>query len=1385
VISFLKNLAGRLKLGNQSSGVRRTHRRFSLEALEDRFLPATTPLAVVSGATGVVQSPTAPLSTTTLNVQIIGQGNGNEGVLVNGSLVGGSFDSISDLQVSADGQHFAFIGTNNDPTTGNPTSNAIVDGRNIGTFAQINNLQLSADGQHFAFVGVNNDPTTGNPTSNAIVDGRNVGTFAQINNLQLSADGQHFAFVGTNFDPTTGNGTDTAIVDGRNVGSFGQISQFHVSADGQHFAFVGTSFNSGTGNGTDTAVVNGATVGTFNQISALQLSADGQHFAFVGSTLDSNGNVISSSAIVDGRNLGTFNQISQLQLSPDGQHSAFVGVTSPASQQDTLTVVVGGSSKGTFNNNVLDLQFSSDSQHFAFVGVNVAGNQQFTFSAVVDGATVGTFAQISDLQLSADGQHFAFVETTTDSAGVSTSNVIVDGRNVGTFNQISDLQLTPDGQHFAFVGVNFDPVSRSETDTVIVDGIDKGSFSASGFFSSELVGGVVPILVLSADGQHFAFAETTSEGIGFPLLQGLGVQDESNATVFLDGRQVADVNGLIGDFGPALFFLPDDQLGIASQVDAGVNNGVSEFFEITGTAVAPAPAQLSFTTEPPASVAAGSTFGATVQVTDAFGNPVAGVQVDLAATPGSLTGPLTATTNSQGQAVFSNLAADTAGALALTASVSGLPAVSSTSVTVTPAAASHLSFALQPPASVAAGSPFSAAVQVTDQFGNAVAGATVNLGVSSGSLNGVLTATTNSLGQAIFANLSDNTPGALTLTASAAGLSSVSSNSFTVASVAAKLSFATQPPTTITAGSTFSPVVQVTDALGNTVAGVPVTLALSSGTLNGTLSATTNAQGLAVFSNLSENTAGSFSLKASVSGLTAASSTAFTVTPAAAASLSFTTQPPATVNAGTPFSATVQLTDQFGNAVANSGVSVSIGLATGIGNFSKGTLNGVLTATTNAAGQAIFTNLVEDTAGSFNLKASAVGLNSGSSGGFAVTPAAAAKLAFSTLPPPSVTAGSAFTPVTVQVVDSFGNAVARSGVVVSLAAASGSLNGTLSATTNAQGQAVFSNLSENTAGSFTLKASAAGLTAASSSAVTVTPAAAASLSFTTQPPASLVAAAAFSPVVKVVDQFGNAVAGVSVSLAPSSGTLNGTLTASTNAQGLAVFSGLSEDAAGAFTLKASAAGLTAALSTAFTVKPAAAAKFAFVSQPPATVNAGSPFAATVQLADQFGNAVARSGVTVSAKLTSGLLTGATVTATTNSAGQAVFSKLSENVSGKWMLTVSATGLSSLSSGSFLVRPAAAARIVFATPLPANLTAGATFGTVVDVMDALGNPVAGATVSLGVASGALGGTTMATTNAAGQAFFTNLVESTAGSFVLTASVAGLTSATSGSFIVTPA
>jgi hypothetical protein len=127
--------------------------------------------------------------------------------------------------------------------------------------------------------------------------------------------------------------------------------------------------------------------------------------------------------------------------------------------------------------------------------------------------------------------------------------------------------------------------------------------------------------------------------------------------------------------------------------------------------------------------------------------------------------------------------------------------------------------------------------------------------------------------------------------------------------------------------------------------------------LGGTTTATTNASGVATFTNLSiSGSAGSRTLSFTSDALTGVTSAAINVSAGAATTnkLVMMTDLPPSATSGTVFKwqPQIQIQDAANKAVAQAGVVVTATLASG-----EGTLGGTPTATTNAAGVATFANL--------------------------------------------------------------------------------------------------------------------------------------------------------------------------------------------------------------------------------------------------------------------------------------------------------------------------------------------------------------------------------------------------------------------------------------------
>ncbi len=319
-----------------------------------------------------------------------------------------------------------------------------------------------------------------------------------------------------------------------------------------------------------------------------------------------------------------------------------------------------------------------------------------------------------------------------------------------------------------------------------------------------------------------------------------------------------------------------------------------------------AAAQLAFTTQP-AGGASGSSLGTQpkVSVEDSGGNVVTGntsavtlaigSQAGTGATLGCAANPVTA---SAGVASFSGCKiTGKAGSYTLTATDGSLTPAASSPLSITAGAAAQLGFATQPGGG-ANGAAWSAqpAVAVEDSSGNVVTGSTssVTLAIASQPGSGAtLSCKSNpvsaSAGVASFAGCKiTGKAGSYTLKATARNLTSATSSTFTVtAGPATRLVYTTQPgggPS----GSAWSaqPAVAVEDSSGNVVTGStsPVTLAVASqpgsgATLGCTANPATASAGVAAFAGCEiTGRSGSYTLRATSSGLTSATSSSFRVT---------------------------------------------------------------------------------------------------------------------------------------------------------------------------------------------------------------------------------------------------------------------------------------------------------------------------------------------------------------------------------------------------------------------------------------------------------------------------------------------------------------------------
>ena len=359
---------------------------------------------------------------------------------------------------------------------------------------------------------------------------------------------------------------------------------------------------------------------------------------------------------------------------------------------------------------------------------------------------------------------------------------------------------------------------------------------------------------------------------------------------------------------------------------------------------------------------------------------------------------------------------------------------------------------------------------VTVQLGNLSPGAAaLPLSLKLPSTTTITSATFSATLSASTANLVGNTaPQNLSTTAISVSLTPASAGSVVPILVDAEpplsLSFLQQPSNAL-AGLALAPAVTV-QSQGNPTASVTVTSNPA-----GVSATVTAVNGIATFSNLIFNTAGSYTLIASATGTAPAASNGFTISPAAPAKISFLQQGvngTAGIALASPVS--VQLLDAFGNATA-SGASVTL------------TSNpAAVSSTVNASnGLATFTNLVFTAARNYTLTASSAGLPNATGSSFSIGAAGPNKLSFLTQPSNGGLGTTIAPAVTLQILDTYGNQTGST-ATVSLASNPAAVTASAAAVS---GVASFNNLIFTTANSYTLTASSSGLTGATSSSFTV------------------------------------------------------------------------------------------------------------------------------------------------------------------------------------------------------------------------------------------------------------------------------------------------------------
>ncbi len=427
-----------------------------------------------------------------------------------------------------------------------------------------------------------------------------------------------------------------------------------------------------------------------------------------------------------------------------------------------------------------------------------------------------------------------------------------------------------------------------------------------------------------------------------------------------------------GDQGSDTFAVSLDTAGIRTFTVTDTNSGTLSgqgLVDITaGTAVG-----LAINT--PGTNTVGATDAITVTALDAFGNVAAGYMgtVSFGITKGGaviagLPSSYTFTSNDHGGHLFP-VVFKTTGSQKITVSDSQNAIQAGPAQVQISAAPAKLVIKSQPPATVAAGTGFGLVVEAVDSHGHVVSNfnglVTLKLiaDPGHGTLVGSTTGNTLSFqavnGVASFVGVTLNKAGVgYVLRASSGTVPTATTRAFNVsANTASQFVVITQPPSKVIAGGLFGLKVAAEDAFGNVVSSFrgSVTLTLMGGpsgaTVDGKL-VVTLVRGVATFSGLKITKAGAGNSLTASGSLTAATTNPFTVTPGAATHLAITTQPPASVTAGsTPFGLVVTALDAHDNVATSFAGKVALTLAnnpggsTPSGKFTVQAVAGIITFT--------------------------------------------------------------------------------------------------------------------------------------------------------------------------------------------------------------------------------------------------------------------------------------------------------------------------------------------------------------------------------------------------------------------------------------------------------
>ncbi|HRN52051.1 MAG TPA: Ig-like domain-containing protein, partial [Gemmatimonadaceae bacterium] len=569
--------------------------------------------------------------------------------------------------------------------------------------------------------------------------------------------------------------------------------------------------------------------------------------------------------------------------------------------------------------------------------------------------------------------------------------------------------------------------------------------------------------------------------------------------------------------------------------------------------------------------------------------------------------------------------------------------------------------------------------------------------------------------------------GAFQLVVSSGALAPDTTEILAIAPAAAtQLVMIAHPTSTVGAGATFSAGVEVQDAFGNRVSdwATPVQAGFDLAPSGATFVSGGSADvidGVADFTDLQLDRAGTYRLRFTSGALTAALSDDFTVLAAGPEAMNAVAGDLQSAAAGTtlPTPLAVVVSDNFGNPI--SGVSVTWTVTAGGGSMSAPS------SVTDSLGQASVTWTLGSVAGPQLATASAGFLPEVEFSATATIGEPSALLSAGGDAQSATVMEYVESPLRARVTDAFGNGV--SGVIVNFNVISGLATvDAPSVATDSAGYAATSVRMDSVAGPVLVGAFAAGLTPDSLLyELTALPAAPNALLIVAGDGQSIATGDTTDTLrVRLIDGYGNPIAGETVTWDSPSGLTFTSTSGVTDSLGDVSTTVIAGGALGLLDVYARLA--LPELSAYFTVsvEVGPAVSLAIVSAPSGS-NAGQTLSPLiVELRDAFGHVARLSEATVEVAvdgtLTPGAL-GGTLSVLADS-GVAVFADLALTQAGPYALVVSASGVSPDTTEAFTVEPGEAMSIEYASADSVSAVVGGALETPLAVLlrDAYGNPV---------------------------------------------------------------